>query len=871
LAPASPACRAGSFIAKVSKAKGGTGMPQLKQLLGVMLLGLCSQFAIAEPQSPAEYFGYATGEWHLRHDQIQAYLQQLAAGSERAQFEQIGRTHEQRSLIQLVISAPENLARLEQIRQQHLAQLNAGTELSADIPLIVWLGYGVHGNESSGPNAAVDVAYYLLTSQDAEVQNWLKNAVILLQPSLNPDGLDRFANWANMHKALSPVADPQSREHVEPWPNGRPNHYWFDLNRDWLPLQHPESQARIEQYYRWRPAVLADFHEMGPNGSYFFQPGIPSRTYPLTPARNQQLTGELAKFHAQSFDQHQKLYYTEESFDDFYVGKGSTYPDVNGSIGILFEQASSRGHRQDTINGSLSFATTIENQRLTSLSTLRGAVSQKKALQQYQQAFFRESERLAADETSKGFIIAERYDQSRLEALLALLSKHRIKAYALTEKWQHQGQSYAPGQAYFVPLQQQQYLLLKAAFSTEKEFPDNTFYDVSAWTLPYAYNIDFTKVNRLPAIQQQAWQSGATVPAIPAPVAGAYAYAFDWADQKAPRLLQNLLQQGLTVQSASHSFTAVTPNGEQAFAAGTMVVTAALQQQTDWFERLGRVLQHVTLPVYAIKTGLTLKGQDLGSSGFMVMKPPQVLVIAGPGINSTEAGELWFNLEQLADLSPSLIEPQRLDFVDLTRYSHILLPDGQYSELTAEAQQKLLNWVRLGGVIWGQKGGAAWLSRAGLLKAKLISAAEMAAAIPADELSYANKEEIAGKRRIAGAIFQAELDLSHPLTFGLSRAQLPLFKNSSQLLQPSEQAFSNVGLYAQRPQLAGYTAAEYVERIAGSAALVAHNLGQGRVIAMTDNPVFRGYFVGSTRLLINSLYLSKMFSSQLSAEVAVEE
>ncbi|MBY0420121.1 MAG: peptidase M14, partial [Pararheinheimera sp.] len=239
-------------------------MYKITNIISALVLGFSSQFSMAAPQSPEQFFGYPVGEWHLRHDQIQMYFQQLAAGSDKAQLEIIGHSHEQKPLLQLIVSSPDNLKKLEQIRLQHLTQLSTGTELADDLPLIVWLGYGVHGNESSGPNASVQVAHHLLTSTDAEVQHWLKNTIILIQPSLNPDGLERFATWANMHKGKSPVADPQSREHIEPWPNGRPNHYWFDLNRDWLPLEHPESRARIAQFYKWRPAVLGDFHEMGP-------------------------------------------------------------------------------------------------------------------------------------------------------------------------------------------------------------------------------------------------------------------------------------------------------------------------------------------------------------------------------------------------------------------------------------------------------------------------------------------------------------------------------------------------------------------------------------------------------------------------------
>ncbi|MBU1617891.1 MAG: peptidase M14 [Gammaproteobacteria bacterium] len=838
-------------------------MYKITTIISALVLGLCSQFSMATPQSPQQFFGYPVGEWHLRHDQIQMYFQQLAATSDKARLEVIGYTHEQKPVLQLIVSSAENLKKLEQIRVQHLAQLSVGTELTDELPLVIWLGYGVHGNESSGPNASVQLAHHLLTSTDAEVQDWLKNTVILIQPSLNPDGLDRFAHWANMHKGKAPVADSQSREHIEPWPNGRPNHYWFDLNRDWLPLEHPESQARIRQFYKWRPAVVGDFHEMGPNTTFFFQPGIPTRTYPLTPKANQQLTAKIADYHAAALDKKSRLYYTEESFDDFYVGKGSTYPDVNASVGILFEQASSRGHLQDSINGPLSFSKTIENQYIVSLSTLRGSVAQKKALQSYQKAFVMESQRLAADDSVAGYVIAEAEDKTRLAGLLNVLKQHQIKAYPINERWQHKGQTYQKGQAYYIPLQQSQYLLLKAAFSTQTNFRDNTFYDVSAWTLPYAFNIEFSAVARKPAgVAKDPWQPQSDSALMPS--AGAYAYAFDWADQKAPLLTQALLDQGVVIRAASKAFFAKTADGEQAFSAGAIVIAAGLQQHNNWFERLGKAQQQVGLNITALTSGLTAKGQDLGSNGFVPVTKPNVLVVAGPDVNSTEAGEVWFNLEKLAGISPSLIEPQRLGRVDLSRYTHIILPDGSYNSLQQKEQQQLSQWAKKGGVLWGHKGGAAFLVRAGLLKAKAWTAADMAMLISDQQLSYADKESLAGQRRIAGAIYQTALDLSHPLTFGINRKDLAVFKNSTFLLAPSGEPFINVALYTDKPQLAGYTAPEYVSRIAEGAALMAHNHGDGRVIGMTDNPVFRGYFVGSSRLLVNALFFGKMFSAESS-------
>ncbi|CAM5225467.1 peptidase M14 [Alishewanella longhuensis] len=450
---------------------------------------------------------------------------------------------------------------------------------------------------------------------------------------------------------------------------------------------------------------------------------------------------------------------------------------------------------------------------------------------------------------------------------MQLLAQHQIAVYPLTQDWQYEQTQFRAGQSYYVPLQQTQYRLLKAAFSTDKNFNDNTFYDVSAWTLPYAYNIAFTAVNREPgrAVAEQPWQWQPRARQT-GPQADGYAYVLNWQDQLAPVALHAMLTEGLVVRAALGDFTGSTPQGSRNFKAGAMVLPAGLQQHPDWFFRLQRIQERFNLPLYTLTTGLTSRGSDLGSNNFTPVQLPQVLLVAGPGVNSTEAGEVWYNLERLAGISPTMVEPERLSRINLSRYTHIILPDGDYRSWQETEINRLRQWAQQGGVLWGHKRGAAWLVDAKLLQAGVWSGSEMSKLIPQQDLTYADKEALAGKQRIAGAIFNAELDLSHPLTFGINRKDLPVFKNSNMLLQPSSSPFVNVGWYSSEPHLAGYTAAEYIPRIAQGAALVAHNLGRGRVIGMTDNPVFRGYFQGSSRLLINAIYLGQSFSAVPQAE-----
>lgn len=803
--------------------------------------------------SPKQAFGYEVGQWHLRHDQIVHYLQTLAKESPRLSIETIGYSHQKRPLLLLKVSSPKNQQNLARIQQNHLASI--GDDLNrSDKPVVMWMGYSVHGNESSGSNAAVLLAYYLAAAQGKWVSQLLDNAIILLDPALNPDGLARFATWVNSNKSNSPSTDPAHREHSEAWPSSRTNHYWFDLNRDWLLLQHPESRARIKAFHNWKPNILTDFHEMGPNSTYFFQPGIPSRTHPITPAENTQLTNLIGKFHAKALDAQGKLYFTQESFDDFYYGKGSTYPDVNGAVGILFEQASSRGHAQETQYGVLSFAETIKNQVTTSLSTFQAGITHRRALLEYQQQFYQQAKVLASKDDTKGYVVARGQDSYRFEAFIHLLKQHQIEVKYLSKEKEIDDQVYQQGDLY-IPLEQSQYRLIKALFSTQTHFNDNTFYDVSGWTMPYAYDLDFVALKSEWGLKlsdnTNAEKQKLT------PVEDSYAYAISWHHYLAPQLANRLLQGGVKVAAAMSPFSASTTSGKQHFQAGTLVVARGIQQHDDWYEQLKTITSELGLPVYSVTTGLTESGIDLGSRQMLQLQKPEVLIFAGAGISQYEVGELWYHLDRHLMLAPSIVEKQMIDKLELTRYSHILLADGKYNDLSDKAKAKIHSWVAKGGVIWGHKRGAQWLIEQQLLDAEMISSKEMRKQFDTKNLTFADKDRLSARQRIAGAIFDTRLDLSHPLSFGFENKELPVFKNSTWVMYRKDKPFIESLAYTSAPLLSGYADTTNVEQIASSSALIASKAGRGVVVGMADNPVFRGFWYGSSRLLNNALFFAQ--------------
>ncbi|MEL0202049.1 MAG: M14 family metallopeptidase, partial [Flavobacteriaceae bacterium] len=388
--------------------------------------------------------GYEVGEWHVSHDRLVQYMTALAQASDRITLENRGYTFERRPLLLLTITSPENHQRIDEIKAQH-QQLTTpeGSNLAVEnMPAVLYQGFSIHGNEPSGANAGLLAAYHLAASEDPETLTLLDEVVVLFDPSFNPDGLQRFAYWANTNRSMNLNPDNNDREYSEVWPGGRTNHYWFDLNRDWLPTQLPESQARIKTYIDWLPNVLTDHHEMGTNSSFFFQPGIPDRVNPLTPDMNQKLTQEIGKFHAAAFDELGSLYYSEEDYDDFFYGKGSTYPDINGSIGILFEQASSRGHLQNSDNGVLTFPFTIRNQLTAAFSTLKAVKTLRMSLLEYMRSFYSNAAAEAAKSKQKALVFGNPKDPAGAYEMARVMDRHGIQLHKIRQSSRINGQEY---------------------------------------------------------------------------------------------------------------------------------------------------------------------------------------------------------------------------------------------------------------------------------------------------------------------------------------------------------------------------------------------------------------------------------------------
>ncbi len=797
-----------------------------------------------EIPTPASVIGHEVGQWHVTHDKLVQYMQVLASASDRIRLENRGTTFEGRPLLLLTVTAPENHQKLDQIRQQHLALTEPGASSldTKTMPAVVYQGFSIHGNEPSGANAGLAYAYHLAAGQGAEMEQMLREVVILMDPSFNPDGLQRFAYWANTNRSMQLNPDENEREYHEVWPGGRTNHYWFDMNRDWLPVQLPESRARIRTFHDWYPNILTDHHEMGTDATFFFQPGEPSRVHPLTPAKNQELTAEIGTYHARALDQIGSLYYSEEDYDDYYYGKGSSFPDVNGSIGILFEQASSRGHVQESENGILTFPFTIRNQFVTALSTLEATWKMRQKLLDYQREFFREMR--AAKSASRALVFGDAMDAAKSWHLAEVLQRHRIRFHALEQDTEIDGKSFRKGQSYVVPLDQKNPKLIQAMFEKRTQFTDSIFYDISAWTFPLAFNVEYAETSRMPE----------TGPAITdlQPREGSvsqksdYAYLFQWHEYYSPKLLGGLLKEGLRAKVAKERFSM----GEKKYDYGTIMVPVQGQPLDPGalYELMQDLAQETGIQVDGVNTGLTV-GIDLGSREFDPVKAPKVALLVGRGIRSYDAGEIWHLFDTRYGMKITKIDTEYLSRVDLSRYTDLIIPSFQGGGLSEDLAAKIKEWVSEGGTLIGYRNVARWMDQNGLMDLEFREDT-----LRAKDISFEEKDEFRGAQVTGGAIFEARIDRSHPVNYGYSKETLPLFRNTNIYLEPGENSYDNPIQYTEKPLLSGYISEENARLISGSVPFKAKRQGRGRVILFTDNTNFRAFWYGTNKLLMNAIF-----------------
>ena len=795
--------------------------------------------------SPEEFLGYEIGFQHTRHDQIVSYLTYLSTVSNKADLINYGKTHEGRDLIILTVTSESNLNRLDDIQKEHLKNTvpGASVSLNNDLPIIINLGYGVHGNEPSSSEAALLTAYTLVASKNKKIEKFRQQSVVFIDPTINPDGRDRHTQWANQNKSINLVADEYDSEHNEAWPRGRTNHYWFDLNRDWLLAVNPESRNKLKWFHTWYPNVVTDFHEMGTNSNYFFEPMKTNASVnPLIPDENYNvLSPKFAEYYVKALDSIGSFYYTKESFDETYPGYGSSYPDVQGGLAILFEQASSRVHLQETNYGTISFGFTIRNQYLSSIATVEAAVDNKKMLRDYQKRFFDSSLKEFKDEKIKAYEFGDLYDQNRNKAFIDKLLVHKVKVYKSKGK-------------YVVPVNQTQSRMVKNFFETYDKYVDSVFYDASAWSMSNFYNMKSRKLKNFTA-ESEIFSTNDLVKNLKVNKSN-YSYILDWDDYNSVAALNYLQKNNLITYSAFKPFS-VRVNETSSiknFNYGSILIPVSKQKISadKLYEIIKTAQEKYNVPIYNSKSGFSIKGIDLGSNNFRINKPVKVALLIGEGVNSYEAGEVWHLMDTRVGMPISKIRLSQFSRVSLDKYTTLIMVSGSYNQLAKIDIEKINNWVKKGNTLITIAKGSSWVIEKELVKETLLE--------PINDSIFSRKNYVSaaeniGRERIGGAILNVDLDLTHPLAFGYRDSSIPVYKNNNVFINKTKDHYSSVGIYSKDPHIDGYISEKNMkDNFKNTASLIVSRLGSGRVVIFADNPNFRGSWYGTNKLFLNAIF-----------------
>jgi hypothetical protein len=803
--------------------------------------------------SPEAFLGYPIGSHHTRYDKIVEYMILLSKTSDRVKVQKIGETNEHRDQIIVSFAKPQNLANLENIRKVHLESIDINNSKPTDSnqPVIVWLGHNVHGNEPSGGESTLLSAYYLAASEEPETLKWLDNAVILMEPVINPDGRDRHSNWANMHKGNPLVADNLDREHNEVWPGGRTNHYWFDLNRDWYLAVNVESRNRLAFYHTWLPNVVTDFHEMGTNSTHFFEPSKLNAENPLVPKANyRDLNLRFAKYFENAMNEIGSFYYTKDSFDNFYPGYGSSYPDMQGGLGLLFEQASSRGHLQESQNGDLSFGFTVRNQLVNALATVRAAVDEKSFLQNYQKAYFTDVVNQAKKGQTKAYIIGDNFDKSRNKAFWEMLMQHKIDFYHLQNNQTIDNQIFVKGNAVIIPTDQPQYLLIRSMFDKPKTFADSSFYDASTWNLAYAYGLANAELKQAISLGEKVEKSDLLykVNSIEKP---AYAYLIDWRDYYAPKFLFELQKREIITKVAYKSFKI----NNKEYGKGTLLVQPNIQKmsQVDLLKVLNEISKAIGVETDTVPTGFSQEGMDLGANYMKTIEIPKALMIVGTGINASEAGEVWHALDTKIGMPITKVEIGNFNRVNLNKYNTLVMVSGNYDALIGTGAQKIKDWVSQGGNLITLKTASEWVCANKISTERTVSM-KPDSVKNNNRVNFEDIQSLRAAKGTNGAIFEVDIDNTNPIGFGFPNRKIAIYRNNNTILERSKNLANSVMVYTPNPWLCGYVHAETLKKIANTSAINVDFKGAGRIIMFSDNPNFRGTWFGTNKLFFNALF-----------------
>lgn len=810
-------------------------------------------------QSPAEFLGYKLGEHFTFHSRIADYFRYVAQTSKNVQLQQYGTTNEGRPLMVAFIGSDQNINRLEAIRKHNLSLtgLESGSNIS-NPPVIVWLSYNVHGNEPASSEAAMWTLYDVANPDNAQVQGYLKNTLVIIDPCLNPDGRDRYVNYYNMVGDRTPDVNPASREHIEPWPGGRVNHYYFDLNRDWAWQTQKETQARVGLFNKWLPQIHVDFHEQGINSPYYFAPAAEPFHKVITPWQREFQT-IIGKNNAKVFDQNGWMYFTKEEFDLLYPSYGDTYPLYNGSIGMTYEQGGISGGLAVTTHGgdTLTLTDRIAHHHANSLSTIETASKYaQKALDEFKQ--FYDNSRANPPGDYKTYVI-KNDNQDKINALAQMLDHNGIQ-YGFGVNRSASGYNYfnlktenvniGPNDM-VIDAYQPKAVLASVLFEPKTFVADSNTYDITAWALPYAYGLKAYGLKE----EVKAANGKQTIAEIKAniktPASPVYAYVCGWQSVEDVKFATALMKKNIRLRYAEVPFEA----GGKKFNTGSLIITRAGNARTDFEQVVTLAAKEFKRELTPLSSGFVDKGADVGSKEVHQIAKPRVLLLSNEGTSSEMVGEIWHFFEQQINYPLTLVRYQDLNRVKLLDFDVLIMPDGSYSDLPAE---KLANWVRDGGKLIALGDGVAVLEDK---KGFSIKQKEADKDDRDDKKKKANDDRIYGERErqslrtsVPGAIYKIKLDNTHPLAYGLPNYYYTL-KLDDKVYAPLGDDGWSVGTIKKDAYIAGFVGEASKAKIANGMLLGVQPLGRGTVVYIVDDPLFREFWENGKLLFSNAVFM----------------
>lgn len=791
--------------------------------------------------TPKAVLGFEPGQQLVLWEQVVDYMKQLCKESPRFSIKEYGRTHENRPLVCVAITSPSNQQKLEEIRKQHalLADPTAKVDIK-DLPVVVEIMESIHGNEPSGVNSSVPFAYFWAAAQGKEIDELLEKTVILLVPGQNPDGINRFSTWANSHRSLKNNTDPQSMEFREAAPGGRSNHYWHDLNRDWINVTQPEMKALLDIYHEWMPNTVDDHHEQGRDSYFFMEPSDPVAYYPYIPQENKDLTQKISAYNVKALDHIGSLYFSRDSYDSYSLGTGDVYGDALGTVAMLFEQPSARGHQQESNNGILNQTFTMRNQLISAMGSIKASYEMRETLNDYMKRFVSDRYAETQKNTVKGWVFDGNGSDATSYHFIEMMRSHRIQVNRLAKDMTQNGHTYKSENSYVISGTQRNSMLLRSMFDSNKQFVDSLFYDVSTWNMAEAYGLNFAELKTTAGLlgddaTNAAFKEGA--------VKGGkseVAYLFDNKELYAPYLINGLQEAGVRVLASASGAKAV--DGSYAFGPGLLIVPVKSQtvSSDSIFAVISKLAKESGIAVQSVGTSLH-QDFDLGHYNNAVVRQPKIAIIG------TRAGTPWFILNYRMQMTPTILDDASFASQDLSRYNVIILNSSLRDK---RAGEKLAEWVRNGGelITFGSAYSATNEMKLTDIKTKALEKPDTATYV-----SYADRRDRYSMYEIPGTTLKTQLDYTHPLCWGYS-TPMPVLKNSKLVFkQPKDINDAPVWFDRKDPLMSGYLRAAHKKELCGAPEVICTKAGRGIVISFADDINFRSTWYAGTRMFLNAI------------------